>query len=134
MVTQKHSDGSSLKRYAVKYLRDGCKSAYKKQDHCHICETQEELQLHHLTGLADLWTLYCRKNRIKAETVEEVMEHREYFIAQHHDELYLSVFTLCKTHHMSLHQLFGKSPSIGSEKAQSRWVEIQRKKWLEKHS
>ena len=134
MAIQKPLGKSELKRYSVKMCRDKAKSAYEKQDHCHICEDQEELQLHHLVGLADLWALWCRKKRIKIEYAEDVLAVRDQFIEEHHDELYNDVFTLCKTHHMSLHQLFGKSPAIGSEKAQSRWVEIQRKKWLEKHS
>lgn len=124
----------SLRRYQIKSVRDKAKSAYKKADKCIICHTKEELQLHHYQGLQDLWTLWCRKNRIKIQSTEDVETHRDQFILQHYDELYIDVVTLCKTHHMSLHQLFGKSPSIGSEKAQSRWVEIQRKRWLEKQS
>jgi hypothetical protein len=124
----------NLKRYSVKYIRDGAKSAYKKDDHCHICETDQDLQLHHYTGLADLWAMWCRKNRIKINTVDDVMEHREHFIAQHYDQLYHEVVTLCKPHHADLHVMFGKAPAIGSSKAQARWIEIKRKKWLEKQS
>jgi len=123
-----------LKRYAVKYVRDKAKSAYEKDDHCCICDTQEELQLHHYVGLADLWTMWCRKNKICIVTQDDIMEHRERFIAENHDQLYIDVVTLCKTHHAELHQLFGKAPAIGSGKAQAKWVEVKRKKWLEKAS
>lgn len=123
-----------LKRYAVKTIRDGAKSAYQKDDRCIICHTEEHLQLHHYTGLADLWTLWCRKNQIKVYSTEDVLEVREQFILQHYDELYHDVVTLCKQHHSDLHQLFGKAPAIGSAKAQAKWIEVQRRRWLEKHS
>lgn len=122
-----------LKRYAVKYIRDGAKSAYRKDDHCHICDTTEELQLHHYTGLADLWAMWCRRNRVKIVTVDDVMHHRDYFINEHHDQLYHDVVTLCKEHHAGLHQMFGKAPAIGSAKAQAKWIEVKRRKWLEKN-
>lgn len=135
MNDKKHTDGSQLKRFAVKYIRDKAKSGYDKDDHCHICDTEEgQLDFHHFTGLADLWALYCRKNKIRSETVEEVMEHRDYFIAQYQDELYVQVVTLCKPHHQELHSFFGKAPAIGSAKAQAKWIEMKRKKWLEKAS
>ncbi len=127
-------DTQALRRYQIKTVRDKAKAAYKKDDHCHICDTTEELQLHHYHGLQDLWTMWCRKNKIKIESTEDVEAHRDLFIAQHHDELYNEVVTLCKTHHMELHQVFGKSPSFGSAKAQNKWVTMKRKRWLDKQS
>lgn len=114
-------------------IRDGAKSAYKKDDHCHICDTKEELQLHHYTGLADLWSMWCRKNKIVIHYAEDVLAVRDRFISEHHDQLYHDVVTLCKTDHAALHQMFGKAPAIGSAKAQAKWIEVKRRKWLEKN-
>jgi hypothetical protein len=36
--------------------------------------------------------------------------------------------TLCHTHHLKLHSIYGKDPSLGTAKKQMRWVEIQREK------
>ena len=66
--------------------------------------------------------------------MEDVLAVREQFIAENYDELYHDVVTLCKKHHTELHDLFGKAPAIGSAKAQGKWVEVKRKKWLEKAS
>lgn len=125
---------SELKRYSVKYIRDAAKSAYVKDDHCCICDATEELQLHHYASLADLWTNWCRRNKIRIECVEDVLAIRDQFIAQHHDELYNDVVTLCKGHHQELHQNFGKAPAPGLAKAQDKWVALKRRKWLEKLS
>ena len=134
METQKPLQGTALKRYSIKYTRDLAKANYPKKDYCYVCHITEELQLHHFVSLSILWDRWCRKNKIKIETVEDVLEHRVTFITEHHDELYCDVVVLCKTHHSDLHKLFGKAPVIGSAKAQNKWVEIRRKKWLEKVS
>lgn len=125
---------SELKRASVKYIRDAAKSAYRKDDHCCVCDTIEELQLHHYASLADLWATWCRKNKIRIESVEDVLAVRDQFIAQHYDELYHDVVTLCKTHHQELHQVFGKAPAPGLAKAQDKWVALKRRKWLNKES
>lgn len=133
MVIQKPS-GTELKRYSLKVIRDGAKSAYQKDDHCHICDTEEELQLHHFTSLSILWENWCRRNKVKIHYMEDVLAVRARFIEENHDQLYFDVVTLCKTHHQNLHELFGKAPALGTAKAQRKWVEVRRSKWLEKVS
>ena len=119
---------SKLKRLPVKYIRDKAKSAYKKGDHCYICGTTEKLELHHFAGLTDLWERWTRKNKINIDSVEDILEHREGFIADHHEELYEDVVTLCKEHHAKLHSIFGKAPQIYTAKTQARWADKQRSK------
>lgn len=112
-----------MKRYAVKYIRDGAKAAYEKASQCEICGSTEKLDLHHFASLADLWNRWVRKKRLKIETAEDVLAVRNEFIEEHHKELYEDVTTLCHDHHLRLHSIFGKTPSLGTVKAQRRWID-----------
>lgn len=120
-----------MKRLPVKYIRDKAKNAYKKESECRICGTTEKLELHHYAAVTDLFQIWCRKNQIKILTEEDILEHRERFIEEHHQQLYEDVATLCKEHHMRLHSFFGKTPVVSSSKAQAKWVEAQRGKHME---
>jgi hypothetical protein len=44
-------------------------------------------------------------------------------------ELYDETVTLCHTHHMGLHAIYGKDPALVTAPKQKRWTEIQREKW-----
>lgn len=112
-----------MKRYGVKYIRDGAKAAYSKGPCCEICGSNENLDLHHFASLADLWNRWWRKKKLGVETEEKVLEVRQEFIDDHHKELYEDVVTLCHEHHLRLHSIFGKTPSLGTVVAQRRWID-----------
>ena len=59
---------------------------------------------------------------------EEVLEFRDEFIQEHTAELYEHTVTLCHEHHLKLHSIYGKDPSLATAKKQEKWVEIQRSK------
>ena len=118
---------SKLKRLPLKYIRDRAKSAYEKGTECRICRTTENLEFHHHYTLTPLMNKWLSKTGFD---VEDVLEWRDTFIEEHHEELYVHASTLCKTHHAKLHSIYGKTPSLGTASKQMRWVERMR----EKHS
>jgi hypothetical protein len=117
---------AELKRDPTKYLRDFCKSSYKKGTECRICGATEELQFHHYTTLSILVNKFLRGK--KCDTVEEVEAFREEFKEQYLDEIYVKTVTLCKADHARLHKVYGKAPALGTADKQERWVEKQREK------
>lgn len=116
------------KRLAVKHVRDKAKSAYEKKSECYICGTTQDLELHHFYSLTLLLEKWSRERGYDISTDEGILAVREEFIADHKVELYDKVRTLCNKHHVALHKVYGKAPSLGSEPKQERWVEIQRQK------
>lgn len=116
------------KRIPVKWIRDGAKAAYDKQDHCFICGRREELELHHTHGMTNLLEKWAKDNGVSLSTDEKVLAIREEFIELHHKEIYEDVFTLCVGHHEKLHSVFGKSPPLSTATKQTRWVHIQKEK------
>jgi hypothetical protein len=117
------------KRIAIKHVRDRAKAAYTKKACCYICGTDEDLELHHTHGLQNLWDKWLKDNKYIADTDAQVLELRDSFIAQHHNEIYIDVFTLCVNHHRRLHAVYGKSPPLITAKKQSGWIEIQKNKF-----
>jgi|TARA_B110000977_G_scaffold26440_1_gene32894 hypothetical protein len=114
-----------LKRDLVKYIRDKAKSRYQKGTECFICGDTEKLDFHHFYSLSPLLHKWVREHNLKPS---EVLEWREEFIDKHDAELYDHTVTLCHTHHLKLHSLYGKDPSLATAKKQERWVRIQREK------
>ena len=57
------------------------------------------------------------------------MEVRETFIERHPKEIYDEAATLCKSHHMRLHSIYGKRPKLVTAPKQKRWVDKQRIKY-----
>jgi len=117
------------KRLAVKHVRDKAKSAYDKKDFCYICGTDNDLELHHfhsVTLLLDAWAI---RKGYDISTDEGILTVRDEFIDEHKVELYNMVRTLCNTHHVALHKVYGKAPALGSEPKQDRWVELQKAKY-----
>lgn len=117
------------KRIPVKWIRDGAKSAYEKQNHCYICSSQTDLELHHTHSITLLLDRWCQREGIKLETDSEVLAIRDKFIDVHKQEIYEWVYTLCSQHHIRLHQIFGKAPDLLSAHKQQRWIELQREKY-----
>ena len=116
---------SELKRDAVKYIRDKAKSKYPKDTKCYVCGDTENLDFHHfytLTQLLDKWL--GEKNYKK----DDVLDWREEFITEMHDELYVHAVTICNSLHEKLHSIYGKNPNLGTAKKQQRWIERQKAK------
>lgn len=117
------------KRLAVKHVRDKAKSAYEKQGFCYICNTDQDLELHHFHSITLLLESWARTKGYDISTDEGILAVRDEFIAEHRVELYEKVRTLCNKHHVALHKVYGKAPVLGSEPKQERWVEIQKAKY-----
>jgi hypothetical protein len=121
---------TDLKRDEIKYVRDISKSAYKKDNSCYICETDEELQFHHFYSMTLLWEKWKKLNSIVINNVEDILEHREQFKIDHHHEIYNETITLCKFHHMEkLHKVYGKVPALSTAMKQKRWCDKQKEKY-----
>ena len=119
----------TLKRDLVKYVRDKAKSKYKKDTHCYICGSTENLDFHHFYGLTELLESWFKENDITVKTEDEILELRETFIKENEDKVYKQAVTLCHMHHRKLHNIYGKRPKLLTAKKQQNWVEIQRKKY-----
>lgn len=114
------------KRVAVKWIRDRAKSAYQKQDHCFICGAGVDLELHHLASINYLLETWAKHLGHDISTDNGVLAIRDQFIAEHHQEIYVDVFTLCNRHHVELHGVYGKSPLPHTVALQQRWLERRR--------
>jgi len=119
----------NLKRDLVKYVRDKAKSGYQKDTQCFICGATEPLEFHHYYGMTELLYTWMKVNKITITSADEIMNLREQFIEEHVTEVYDEAATLCKTHHIRLHSIYGKRPKLVSAPKQKRWVEIQRDKY-----
>lgn len=117
-----------MNRIPVKWIRDRAKSAYEKQSFCWICGTTQDLELHHLKSITLLLENWAKLNQVELDTDEKVLAVRDQFIEQHYHELYNEVYTLCNRHHVQLHSVYGKSPSLSSSSRQQTWIEAQRNK------
>ena len=111
------------KRDLVKYIRDRAKSKYKKGTECYICGESSNLDFHHYYSLSPLLNKWIKKHK---KVPGDVLNFRDDFIAEHSAELYDHTVTLCHDHHLKLHSIYGKDPSLGTAKKQENWVEIQR--------
>lgn len=116
------------KRIPVKWVRDRAKSAYTKLSNCYICETTNELELHHTHSITLLLQNWSKQNNIDISTDEAILAVRDRFIQEHHSQIYTDVFTLCNKHHVALHAVFGKAPSLTSALKQRNWIELQKAK------
>ena len=114
-----------LKRDLVKYIRDKAKSRYEKSTECYICGTDADLDFHHFYSLSPLLHKWVKE---KKALPEDILEFRDNFIEEHWSELYEETVTICHKHHLQLHSIYGKDPSLGTATKQKRWVEIQREK------
>lgn len=123
----------TLKRDPVKYIRDSMKSQYKAREQCFICGCSENIELHHLYSVAELWHAWQKSSRVRVETDEDIINCREQFITE--NALYLSnehLYSLCKAHHQRLHSIFGKSYSNYTARKVAKWLDAQKLKAGEK--
>ncbi len=116
------------KRIPVKWVRDKAKAAYQKKDSCYICNTEKDLELHHLHSITILLETWADRKGYDISTDDGILAVRDEFIEEHHIELYDMVYTLCNTHHVALHGVYGKAPSPTSADKQRIWVEKQKAK------
>lgn len=116
------------KRIPVKWVRDRAKAAYDKKPNCFICDTTQDLELHHLHSITILLETWAARKNYDISTDEGILAVRDEFIQEHKVELYDKVYTLCNRHHVALHSIYGKAPAVGSEPKQQRWIELQREK------
>ena len=114
-----------LKRDCVKYIRDKAKSGYIKGPECEICGDTKKLDFHHYYTMTLLMRKYMKENSLEEYLV---LEWRDEFIDDHGKEVYDDTVTLCHRHHLQLHSIYGKDPSLATAKKQARWVQIQREK------
>ena len=118
----------TFKRDPIKFVRDKAKAKYSKGTECYICGSTKELDFHHFYSLTPLFNKWLKENKIEINTDEDVLAVRDRFIAEHNRELYEEARTLCHTHHLQLHSIYGKYPALFTAEKQKRWVEIQRDK------
>lgn len=115
-------------RIPVKWVRDKAKAAYDKKDTCYICGTGVDLELHHLRSVTILLDMWAQVKGYDISTDDGILAVRDQFIAEHHKEIYLDVFTLCNRHHVKLHSIYGKKPALHTADKQARWIELQKTK------
>lgn len=115
-------------RIPVKWIRDKAKAAYEKKDHCYICGTDQDLELHHTHSITVLLENWARAKKYDISTDDGILAVRDEFIEEHRKELYDDVFTLCNRDHVKLHSIYGKKPPIGTSDKQVRWIGIQKQK------
>lgn len=116
---------TELKRDPIKYIRDKAKARYDKGTECYICGDTVKLDFHHFYSLSPLFHSWIKE---KGYAEEDIREYRDEFINEHIEELYDYTVTLCHMHHLKLHSIYGRNPTLASAKKQQRWVEIQREK------
>ena len=117
------------KRIPIKWVRDRAKAAYDKKSFCYICSTEQELELHHTHSLTLLLNAWASKKTYDISTDEGILAVRDEFIDEHRIEIYEGVFTLCNKHHIKLHGVYGKAPTLSSAPKQERWIETQKTKF-----
>ena len=118
-------------RIPVKWVRDKAKSAYEKKGECYICGTSKDLELHHTHSITILLEEWADRKGYDISTDDGILAVREEFIKDHYREIYDLVYTLCNTHHVKLHGVYGKKPPKGSEPKQSAWIERQKERFGE---
>lgn len=116
-------------RIPIKWVRDRAKAAYDKKEFCCICSTQADLELHHTHSLTVLLNNWANKSGYDISTDDGILAVRDQFIDVHHKEIYEDVYTLCNRHHVSLHGVYGKAPSLISASKQGTWIEEQKVKF-----
>lgn len=116
------------KRTAIKHIRDGIKSKYRKDSCCAVCGAVDELELHHYVTVSQLLKQYSAERGIPIGTDEEVLAMRDQFYAAHWHELVEYTVTLCNAHHKKLHDIYGPEPLMSTASKQEHWVATQHEK------
>ena len=117
-----------MKQTLIKVIRDKVKSNYIYDSCCAICDSQENLELHHYHTIFYLVKEFVTKGNPTPETKEETLEFREKFINEYYKELVDETVTLCEEHHTKLHKLYGSTPLLHTSSKQRTWIQKQREK------
>jgi len=122
-----------LLRVPVKAVRDFIKKGYKKTTNCYICNSEKQLELHHMFSLSELFHTWAEHNKIivnEIKTFEEMDKIRVTFSQAHIEELSVkNSYTLCKLHHERLHNLYGQRYENRMVPKVKNWVEVQKGKY-----
>ena len=121
---------SNLRRIPIKYIRDYIKKDYKLRDECYVCKCTDKLELHHMYSISQLFEGWCSKNKItEVESVDAIKELRVKFYNDEIERLSNdNLYTLCKTHHERLHNIYGQRYSNHMSPKIIKWLELQREK------
>lgn len=121
---------TDLKRIPIKYIRDYIKKDYKIRDECYICKSTQSLELHHIYSISQLFETWCIKNKIsEVISVDAIKELRVRFYEDEYASLNNdNLYTLCKSHHERLHNIYGQRYSNHVAPKIINWLEIQREK------
>lgn len=121
---------SNLKRLPVKFVRDYIKKDYKLKDCCFICGSIEELELHHLYSVSELFNNWCTKNKIMhIKDDEHIKQLRVQFAEDCAEDLsHNNLYTLCKLHHVRLHTIYGQSYANHLAPKIKSWIYLQKEK------
>lgn len=121
---------TELKREAIKMVRDYIKKDYKNKDCCFICGKTDTLELHHIYSLSELFNSWLDKNNIRINnTVEQLIELRSLFAEDNYQALSNdNLYTLCKKHHVQLHNIYGQRYSNNMAPKIKNWIQIQKEK------
>lgn len=111
-------------RLPVKRVRDYLKSDYDKQDVCYICSNTSSLELHHAFSISELWNLWLKRNKLNDNDPEKVNEYRIKFADDCAEQLSYT-YTLCKTHHLKLHSIYGPRYSNYMARNVINWINKQ---------
>lgn len=119
---------NTTKRIPVKWIRDRAKAAYEKKSYCYVCNTTEDLELHHTHSITLLLERWIATTGRDFSTDEAVLSNRDEFIDKHRVEIYDEVYTLCNRHHVALHGVYGKAPPLITANKQKTWLDNQKSK------
>ena len=122
---------NTLKRFPIKYIRDFIKKDYKLKDECYICGESNKLELHHLFSVSELFSKWCVSKKINnIESVDLIKELRVDFAKDEADKLSnVNLYTLCKTHHLRLHTIYGQTYANHLVPKIKNWIHVQREKY-----
>lgn len=118
-----------LTRLPVKWIRDGIKSSYKEKGPCYICGATENIELHHIYSISELWNNWLIQNKITIVSDQDVLDNRSKFEEDNWEYLNNSnLYSLCKKHHTTLHRIYGKSYSNYMAPKIINWMNLQKQK------
>jgi 5-methylcytosine-specific restriction endonuclease McrA len=121
---------ADLKRIPIKYIRDYIKKDYKLRDECFICKEKNNLELHHIYSISQLFNDWCIKENIEEiSSVDFIKDLRVKFYKDEFQRLSNdNLYTLCKQHHERLHNLYGQRYSNHLSNKIINWLNVQREK------
>lgn len=121
---------TKYKRTAIALMRDGIKANYKKGSCCEICNSDQELELHHYHTVSLLVKSFAKEFQLDFTDEEVVLSNRTAFYEKYWEQLVEDTVTLCAEHHKLLHKVYTKEPPLFTSSKQKNWVQKQKEKLL----